>query len=637
MAQRVVGLTGATLEHAPSVCQTCVWWQSRAGRTVAKDRWIEKTEDDWGAWGALYRDDNGRLLGSIQYGHTQLFPRAAELPAGPPSEDAVLVTCVYVVSSATPWVEQSLFLAAIGEARDKGAKALEAFAYRYPEGESTYERFLVHRTVFPRDFLADFGFRFGPRSGRVELRGSSSAGSCRSPRASGRPCCASSRRRSRRRPSRSGPDSAFPRHGKTRSLARFGSLRGKQPSTSRHHAVDPRALVGAAIAVAVAIVGGATPRRHATPAGFTDTLVATVESPTALAFTPDGRLLVATQFGGLRVVETGALLAAPALDLGGVPVPLTSEGLLGLAVDPSFASNGFVYPYYTRNKSGSCVNRVSRFTMSGSTIAIGERVGACRRDPVAERQPQRRRSPVRQRRLSLRQRRRRRLRLRGRQRLRRAERRGPRPACAGRQDPADHQQRRRSRRRTRSRAPVRRGATSPAGRPPGTSARRPSRGDCGIRSASPSTPTRRATRFFINDVGQDAWEEIDLGVRRARTTAGTSARAPAPTARLTNCGAPPAGHDEPDLRLQPRRSGCPRSPAAPSCRTGSGRPPYDGAYLFGDYTCGKIFTLTPNGGGGFTRSEFTDDVGAVVNMTFGPSPQGQGLYYTNYRAAARCA
>ena len=98
-----------------------------------------------------------------------LFPRAAELPAGPPSDDAVLVTCVYLVSEASPWVEQSLFLAAIGEARDKGAKALEAFAYRYGEGESTYERFLVHRTVFPNDFLADFGFRTVRMQGRVEL------------------------------------------------------------------------------------------------------------------------------------------------------------------------------------------------------------------------------------------------------------------------------------------------------------------------------------------------------------------------------------------------------------------------------------------------------------------------------------
>ena len=169
MSTRVVGLTGATLEHAPSVCHECVWWQSRAGRPVNKDRWRERAEDEWGAWGALYRDDDGRLLGSIQYGRSDLFPRAAELPAGPPSPDAVLVTCVYLVSEASPWVEQSLFLTAIGEARDKRAKALEAFAYRYPEGESTYERFIVHRTVFPRDFLADFGFLTVRAQGNVEL------------------------------------------------------------------------------------------------------------------------------------------------------------------------------------------------------------------------------------------------------------------------------------------------------------------------------------------------------------------------------------------------------------------------------------------------------------------------------------
>jgi len=166
---RVAGLTGATLELAPSVCHECVFWQSRGSRRTNKQRWIERAEDDWGAWGALYHDDDGRLLGSMQYGPAALFPRAAELPAGPPSEDAVLVTCVYLVSRATPWVEQSLFLAAIGEARDKGAKALETFAYRYPEGESVFERFIVHRTVFPRDFLADFGFETVRVEGRVEL------------------------------------------------------------------------------------------------------------------------------------------------------------------------------------------------------------------------------------------------------------------------------------------------------------------------------------------------------------------------------------------------------------------------------------------------------------------------------------
>lgn len=169
MGPRISGLTGATLATTPVPCHRCVWWQSRSGREVSKERWLERAEGDWGSWGTVYYDDDGELLGSMQFGPARLFPRAAVLPAGPPSDDAVLVTCAYLVAGAAQWVEQSLFLAAIGEARDRRAKALEAFAYRYPEGESAYERFLVHRTVFPRDFLADFGFQTVRAAGLVEL------------------------------------------------------------------------------------------------------------------------------------------------------------------------------------------------------------------------------------------------------------------------------------------------------------------------------------------------------------------------------------------------------------------------------------------------------------------------------------
>jgi hypothetical protein len=170
MAARITGLTGATLPTAPEVCGSCIWWQSRSDRSASKRRWIARAEEDWGPWGSVYYDDDGgRVLGSMQYGPTALFPRASELPAGPPSDDAVLVTCAYLVDAGSPWVMQSLFLAAIGEARDKKARALETFGYRYPEGASPYERFLVHRTIFPRDFLADLGFLTVRAAGRVEL------------------------------------------------------------------------------------------------------------------------------------------------------------------------------------------------------------------------------------------------------------------------------------------------------------------------------------------------------------------------------------------------------------------------------------------------------------------------------------
>src|SRR5581483_3185529 len=114
MSTRIAGLTGGTLETTPQVCHECVWWQSRAGRTADKRRWIRGTEEEWGAWGSVYYDDDGRLLGSMQYGPSGLFPRAAELPAGPPSDDSVLVTCAYLTDPSKPWVLQSLFLTAIG-------------------------------------------------------------------------------------------------------------------------------------------------------------------------------------------------------------------------------------------------------------------------------------------------------------------------------------------------------------------------------------------------------------------------------------------------------------------------------------------------------------------------------------------
>ena len=114
------------------------------------------------------------------------------------------MTCAYLVSESQPWVEQSLFLAAIGEARDKGARALEAFAYRYREGTPPAERFLVHRTVFPRDFLADFGFQTVRSVGRIELARLELGGLVPSRRARARVFSARCRRRftRRRRPLR---------------------------------------------------------------------------------------------------------------------------------------------------------------------------------------------------------------------------------------------------------------------------------------------------------------------------------------------------------------------------------------------------------------------------------------------------
>lgn len=113
------------------------------------------------------------------------------------------------------------------------------------------------------------------------------------------------------------------------------------------------------------------------PAGFTETLVTSgLTNPTAMSFAPDGRLFVCQQDGQLRVIKNGVLLATPFLT---VTVDSAGErGLLGVTFDPNFATNQFVYIYYTAT-TPSTHNRVSRFTASapnpdvaaaGSEVAI---------------------------------------------------------------------------------------------------------------------------------------------------------------------------------------------------------------------------------------------------------------------------
>jgi glucose/arabinose dehydrogenase len=78
------------------------------------------------------------------------------------------------------------------------------------------------------------------------------------------------------------------------------------------------------------------------PAGFEDVFVANVPAPTALATTPDGRLLILSQLGQLYVYDRGALIESPALDLTATVCAYRERGMLGLAVDPQFASNHFI-------------------------------------------------------------------------------------------------------------------------------------------------------------------------------------------------------------------------------------------------------------------------------------------------------
>jgi glucose/arabinose dehydrogenase len=107
--------------------------------------------------------------------------------------------------------------------------------------------------------------------------------------------------------------------------------------------------------------------------GFTknESWVTGLSAATAFAQAPDGRLFIAEQGGALRVVKNGVLLPTPFVQL---VVDSTGErGLLGVAFDPNFTVNHWVYVYHTTPEGGTH-NRISRFMASpvnGDVMSVG--------------------------------------------------------------------------------------------------------------------------------------------------------------------------------------------------------------------------------------------------------------------------
>jgi glucose/arabinose dehydrogenase len=135
----------------------------------------------------------------------------------------------------------------------------------------------------------------------------------------------------------------------------------------------------------------------ALPTGFVDELVVNgLFSPRAFVFAPDGRIFIAERgnassddqnFASIRVFKNGTLLPTRALELN--TCGDSERGFLGIALDPNFTSNGYIYIYYTRQATtgAACAfntytysdatppnrligprNRISRVTMVGDTI-----------------------------------------------------------------------------------------------------------------------------------------------------------------------------------------------------------------------------------------------------------------------------
>ena len=99
-----------------------------------------------------------------------------------------------------------------------------------------------------------------------------------------------------------------------------------------------------------------------------EVVVKGLDIPWSFAFAPDGRLFVTERPGRVRIVDTTRGTSDVALTLDDVFAE-GEGGLLGLALDPAFASNRLLYLYYTARSSGGAANRVVRYRESGGRLA----------------------------------------------------------------------------------------------------------------------------------------------------------------------------------------------------------------------------------------------------------------------------
>jgi glucose/arabinose dehydrogenase len=126
--------------------------------------------------------------------------------------------------------------------------------------------------------------------------------------------------------------------------------------------------------VTVTVSNGGTPVFTAT------TLVSGLSGPTDFGFLPDGRILFTEKGGAIKVANSsGTLQSTPVMT-----VPVDSgqgRGLLAVAVDPNYQTNGYIYAAYTtvKDPAGNSYERLSRFT-----TVTNPTTGVLTADPASE-------------------------------------------------------------------------------------------------------------------------------------------------------------------------------------------------------------------------------------------------------------
>ncbi len=97
-----------------------------------------------------------------------------------------------------------------------------------------------------------------------------------------------------------------------------------------------------------------------------ETVAENLDIPWSIVWTPDGTVFFTERSGDLRVIQDGIVSEKPilSLDVGGV-----EGGLLGIALDPNYSENHYIYLYYTYNDFISTENKVVRYVESNLSLS----------------------------------------------------------------------------------------------------------------------------------------------------------------------------------------------------------------------------------------------------------------------------
>lgn len=378
--------------------------------------------------------------------------------------------------------------------------------------------------------------------------------------------------------------------------------------------------------IVIPVVNSAGPTASAaTVPGFNDVQVATPGASTGIVGLPDGTVLVLVQSGSVRLIRGDVLLPTHALDLSLSPCNGGERGLLGVAVDPNFKASGYLYLYFTHSASapGGCVNRASRFTMTGDSIDPNSEVVLV--DNISSNAGNHNGGD---------------LEIGGDGYLYISV------GDAGADPRGDSSPNDAAQDASLLNGKILRVVPSTGDPAPGNPISGPGTASCRLRGNLPSTPTSACQelyawglrnpfrfafdpntgpdRFFINDVGQSTHEEVDLG--GIGLNYGWPIREGfCPLGQSQPCAPAAAGFTDP-MTDYPRTVGQVITAGA-FIPNGHWPAQYDGGYLFADAGSGNMFLRRSDGSVDY-NAPFAGGVGGIADMAFVTTGDSIALYYT---------